>query len=516
MHELESHLRSLCTEDARLRLLEAQWEYDKNLVQQALQTVGNTFPHYSRHDATHSNTILINIARILGPRVAHLSATDTWLLLEAAYWHDAGMVLSDAALRDYWSSPAFSSHLADLQDGDDPLLARAARLLSDRAQVKDLGAAWPVDVRQALTFVAADFTRQRHAQRSAEAVRRPGGFGIASPRTLIPERLFGWLAQVCLAHGQTRQQVEALPLEENGIARDLCHPRFVAFLLRLGDLLDLDNGRFCPVLLATIGRVPPASLDHIGKHSSITRFYVAPDRIDVEGVCTPEHAETADADQRTYGAHAALSQWLDSLKDELTFVAVRWGGLAPATLGGGPPSIGSISATLRGYALVPGSTTSAFGVDPHYILKLSKTSSIFGAPQQAWLRELITNAVDATLIRLWHHVLTDDEQRSLLESADPIDTIRRLSSTRFSIGVGVVPDATTRGTPENATVECDHLGSWDGNRPRRDSCPSGRRKLPPQHRSTATNPRDAASVAANWLVWLGLPERFSRDGGGSH
>jgi hypothetical protein len=114
MEDLERHLRSLCADDARLRLLEAQWEYDKRLVQQALQTVGTTFPHYSLHDASHSNTILVNVTRVLGDRVQNLSATDTWLILEAAYWHDVGMVVSDSTLRSWWSSPDFREHFTGL------------------------------------------------------------------------------------------------------------------------------------------------------------------------------------------------------------------------------------------------------------------------------------------------------------------------------------------------------------------------------------------------------------------
>src|SRR5262245_2470651 len=114
MEEFEKHLRALCATDDRLRLLESQWEYDKRLIQQALQTVVVTFPHYSLHDASHSNSILVNLARILGQRLAHLSATDTWLILEAAYWHDVGMIVSDATVRAWWISDDFRNHLGRL------------------------------------------------------------------------------------------------------------------------------------------------------------------------------------------------------------------------------------------------------------------------------------------------------------------------------------------------------------------------------------------------------------------
>jgi hypothetical protein len=54
----EQALRDKCEKNPDLALLQAQWEYDRRLVADALQTVGYTFPHYSRHDVSHSNSIL--------------------------------------------------------------------------------------------------------------------------------------------------------------------------------------------------------------------------------------------------------------------------------------------------------------------------------------------------------------------------------------------------------------------------------------------------------------------------
>lgn len=434
MEELEKHLRGLCSSDARLRLLEAQWEYDKRLVQQALQTVGSNFPHYSLHDASHSNTILLNVSRVLGDRINLLTATDTWLLLEAAYWHDVGMVVSDTALREAWSSEEFASHLERLTTADDGILAYSASLLRDRSKVTGLAGDWPLDVKQALTFVAADYMRRRHQTRSAEAVRHPAGFSLASPRTLIPTRLFEWLARVCLSHGQQIREVMQLPQIENGIGTDRCHPRFIGFMLRLGDLLDLDNGRFCPVLMASVGSIPTSSREHIGKHAAIEHFYVGPDRIDVEAFC--ESTPGAGTEVEAYGSYQAISEWLGWLKSELTHLAVNWNAIAPANILGAP-SIGSISAELGGYELVGDRTTPSFDVDAEYFLELSKSSGLFGAPQEAWQRELITNAVDATLIEIWDSA--SDEERAWLRSCDdPVAAIRQMARGHV-VEVTIVP-----------------------------------------------------------------------------
>ena len=54
---IEKRLRELCEQDKSVERLFAQWQYEKRPVTDALATVVYTFPHYSRHDASHSETI---------------------------------------------------------------------------------------------------------------------------------------------------------------------------------------------------------------------------------------------------------------------------------------------------------------------------------------------------------------------------------------------------------------------------------------------------------------------------
>ena len=110
----------------------------------------------------------------------------------------------------------------------------------------------------------------------------PLSIGLASPRTdLIPDRLFRLLGRICRAHNQDFADVMRLPHSEVGIAADVAHPRFVACMLRLGDLLDLDNGRFCAVMLASVGVAPVSSLAHVAKHAAIRRLRIDPCVIEV-------------------------------------------------------------------------------------------------------------------------------------------------------------------------------------------------------------------------------------------
>src|SRR5262245_41694059 len=122
----ERALSRKCEQNPDLSVLEAQWAYDRRLVSDALQTVGRTFPHYSRHDASHSHAILSQLARVLGEaRIDALSATDLWLLLEAAYQHDIGMVVTDKQAHEWLRSRDFRDHLDWLSLGEDRELVRA-------------------------------------------------------------------------------------------------------------------------------------------------------------------------------------------------------------------------------------------------------------------------------------------------------------------------------------------------------------------------------------------------------
>jgi hypothetical protein len=88
-------LLQIKTKGKQSEILLARWNYDKKIIPIALQSVANLFPHYSLHDESHSITIINNIIRVMGIETFDkLSAIDIWLILEAAYIHDIGMVVS--------------------------------------------------------------------------------------------------------------------------------------------------------------------------------------------------------------------------------------------------------------------------------------------------------------------------------------------------------------------------------------------------------------------------------------
>ena len=51
---------------------------------------------------------------LLGDSIEMLSATDTWLIIEAAYWHDIGMVVTSDEISKAVESEDFENYLQSI------------------------------------------------------------------------------------------------------------------------------------------------------------------------------------------------------------------------------------------------------------------------------------------------------------------------------------------------------------------------------------------------------------------
>jgi hypothetical protein len=189
---LQRHLQTQASTQNNLKLLESQWHFDKQLIPKVLQQVAQLFPHYSRHDQSHSEQILVNIERLLGPeRIRMLSATDTWLLLESAYWHDIGMVVPNSALKDAIGSQEFKNYKNTIAGDITHELYKFAKYFDGDDLTKVFsGADNPLDAVGKFRLLMAEWFRGQHPSRSEKSVNDPWNeLGLNSPRTeLIPKR----------------------------------------------------------------------------------------------------------------------------------------------------------------------------------------------------------------------------------------------------------------------------------------------------------------------------------------
>lgn len=388
-HHFVRALERIAADNPHAAVLLSQWHFDKTALAQSLGSVVYTFPHYSRHDHSHADEILVKIYRILGDaRLSRLSATNIWLLLEAAYSHDIGMVIDDTTARAWVKSPDYRRFLDVVTNGGDDL-AEAARRLEEQSY--EHSATWALDVRRDLVSVFAEYARREHARRAEHVILTPEGIGLQSPRTShVPPRLWKVLARICRGHGETFEEVMSIPFREAGLGADHCHPRFVACMLRLGDLLDLDNGRFCDTMLSAFGEPLAATRAHLGKHASIEHLDVDSNTIEVTAHC------------KSYEEYEATEGWFDMLRSELAQQASRWAHIAPDGDFGSLPSMGKVSASLREVKLLllASNKRPRFTVDRDAVMALIRGNKLYSDPV-VWIRELLQNSIDATLLRIY-------------------------------------------------------------------------------------------------------------------
>ncbi|MBK0011864.1 ATP-binding protein [Stenotrophomonas sp. S41] len=387
---LEKVFEESCEKHDHLKLLLSQWRFDKELISKALQNISSMFPHYSRHDSSHSKQIIVNIERMLGDRIYNLTATDMWLILESAYCHDIGMVVTHKQIQDM-DTPEFKAFVSDIAVQPDHELHQFA------VDWVGGGATLPEGAKAQVFFneyrqLVAEWYRRKHPENSAKIVRDPlDEIGLSSPRNeLLPRRLFGALGAICNAHGLPFDDVLQLPFSEAGMATEDCHPRYVAFLLRMADLLDVDDNRFCPVMMRMSGASLPASSHaHLEKHQGIKHFRLDSERIKIEVICpTPESYEIAH-------------DWFKWLEREYHSQSQHWPKIVPNKKLGRLPTLSPPKVSLqKPYLILNEGKRPSFDLDQAAMLRILRGTGLYDSKLDS-IREILQNAVDSTIIAIW-------------------------------------------------------------------------------------------------------------------
>lgn len=389
-YSLEKHFEIACNRHPHLKLLESQWRFDQELISKALQNINTIFPHYSRHDASHSKQIIVNIERMLGEKIKYLSATDTWLILEAAYNHDIGMVITQKQIEDMDSSE-FNDYVHALkEDKEHELHSFAKKWLKEKAVLPQKA--------KAHTFfhnyiqLLAEWYRRKHPLNSAKIVRSPyQEIGLDSPRNeLLPNRLFRVVADICQAHGDSFDDVMKLPKAEAGMASEDCHPRYVACLIRMGDLLDVDDNRFCPVMMNMCGnQMPHLSQTHNEKHQSVRHLRLDSERIEVDSVCpNPESYEVTH-------------DWFTWVQQEYHNQTQRWNEIVPNKELGRLPTLTTPRVDIEEpYLILEKGKKPNFKINQDAVLGILRSTGLYASKVDS-IREILQNGVDSTLQRIW-------------------------------------------------------------------------------------------------------------------
>lgn len=365
-----------------------QWQVAKDYIPQVLNTISQVFPHYSLHDSTHSETIINNIGRVIGQKnIEALSPVDIWLILSAAYYHDIGMVVWANEKIDFFQNDDFIDFVkANISDDSSPLHEYALCFDVNDNKIYYKNNQLSAHNYDAARFIVAEYVRKKHGERASESIRTDISMNL--PGGAIPKRIINILGDICHAHTQSFDKVMELPFCEAGIDQEDCHPRYIASLLRLGDLLDLDNNRFSEVLLQTLPSIPIDSIQHKEKHMSIKHLQITEKKIEAYAEC--DNYDVADLTNR----------WFSLIDTELYNQMKNWNDIVPDMSFGFLPTLGVLDVSLKGYDTINGKDRPSFKIDTSKAIELLQGAGLYTEPYQS-IRELLQNAVDATLLRMY-------------------------------------------------------------------------------------------------------------------
>lgn len=384
-----------------------EWRYHKDQYRNITDTTIYDFQHYSRHDASHSISILEVIEMILGEqRIVQLSRGDLWLLLEAAYSHDLGMTRTGKEMADLWSDKRFKEYLLDnlqregteLQEATsyykqmDNMLHRKAQMsgMKDtKMEAISFEECWPATISNYVEWIVTNYIRKQHAQRNVIVRKRI----VTLKNSEIPSRLYEQVAEIASLHTEDYASIlDNLPYEVKGIGAETLHPRFVAAMLRLGDVLDTDNNRFSIYALEHMFEVPKTSLNHLNKHRAIDNIQISTEEIFVSAV-----SDDLVVCKET-------REWFSSIEREVACAIRHWNELAPNELKGCKlkPSKCKVFYHNKEGRKVEYYTNQdkAFEINKQELIQLLVGSNIYDT-ELDFIREYLQNALDASKMQLW-------------------------------------------------------------------------------------------------------------------
>lgn len=404
---LEEHFKDLSDNYEDVNDVYCLWNLLKRDITEKLTGIYRSYPYFSKHDASHSRTIITNIELFLGEeRIRQLSATDTLMLLICAYMHDYGMALDleeiFTILND--SKDEFKNFLKEQKDENN----FAKRLLEYYNQERSDGNL--KELYYSILIMLQDFNRPYHWV-GVEKIRQDYENMFAGR---IKARFVTAIIDICQIHGQDVEMISTLSSQSNGMFADVFHPRFIAAMIRLGDLLDLDNNRFSNEFELSMHKkdnlIPYLSKLHYLKHESITNFLITPTHIDIEASCTGDDALALSVAREIYN-------WLHWLENDCLYLKKEWDTIAQRDFGTAP---GIRKKTI----LVNGTEYQHFVYDLRMELPSDKifdllTGSNVYENKYVAFREIIQNAIDATLLQVWknfYNNLSPDTPKELYSS----------------------------------------------------------------------------------------------------
>ncbi len=343
--------------NARIGWIEELFEATKNF----LLLVRNSFPNYTMHDERHVLNVIDIMGGLLGKEIVRLTCDEIELLILVACFHDIGMVYDDTDKKKCFSNANKFNHF--LQKYYPEYFGTEFSELSDN--------------------IKQDYLRMLHPFRIAEVLSkniwRPY-FSEAWQRIILDR-----VIKVGQAHGED-WNVTAITTKLQCQETDKTDLLFCAMLLRLADILDFDDTRSPRILYSYITN--KISISEWQKHLDSLGFIYpetpSTNYLNYEAVCHDPNTEHS------------LRRYLDWVNNELLICislqrncGKEWQRQFPF-----PRSINRKNIISDGYE----SGDFCLTMDQKHILELLTGENLYDS-LSVFIRELLQNAVDATLLR---------------------------------------------------------------------------------------------------------------------
>ena len=423
-----------------------EWNHNKRWLTQIQELILPSFPSYSRHDASHSETIIHNIEMLLGEEnIQQLSATDCFAILHTVYIHDIGMCITHADREEILKNKKFCEFLKNLCEGSNSDFNSYAKILlqecfkiegTEEEQLHYILES-KLKVYYAVIYLLGEFRRKEHGEVSQKRLEswldNPEKLGIGFSTIDIPNRLFYIIASCAAAHTKWDfQEILKLRQEDSGFVLDYVHPRFIAVLLQLGDALDLDNNRFHPLTEEFLGKMPKESSVHWRKHKAIRRLRITNEKISIS------------ADRKNQDELRLVRMECDMIQDILKNATFYWSVIKPKDSKACLPTLDQTNLLLNGQSILPELVEVQFEIAQEKAFELLIGNNIYTDQNFVFLRELLQNAVDATKIQYYRDYkrkcsregyieLKSENTKNNKKELNPLDISKKISPLEYPI-----------------------------------------------------------------------------------
>jgi hypothetical protein len=361
-----------------------QWNYDKEIYLDVLAGVRDYYPNYTDHSNKHSEAILTNILRMFGEDgILKLSSFDLWLLLESVYLHDCGMYITREEAIKVLNDDNFKQFFYNIsQDPRNPMY-KYTKFFGDKYEYSDT--IYHPNHDYSMRFIISSYKRSKHSEDFQKVIEWKD--------KLLPDRMYKILGNIAKAHGEKFSDVLKLPQKENGLGNELGHPIFIASLLRIGDLLDIDNNRFSKMLIKNIESILPVDSSwHIDKHKSIEHFWIDEEKIEITA--------KINSGKKNYDIADITGNWFSYIEEEYNNLLHNWKRIIPKNFNKTLPTLGELKIEMVDYEYITSKKKPKFSLDINNTLSLLMGTSIYDKKEKAF-QEIIQNSIDAIYLRVF-------------------------------------------------------------------------------------------------------------------